>query len=647
MIDRGKEQIPASPPAGGEIGGWLAAARGPALVIAPAEARLIAANAKGALLLGLGAAFDDGHVPLDSAMPAVMDLRRAVARGQTGHGATSPLVFWTPAGIARLPCTVEIRRGSESGVLALVEIVVATDVAPSPVDAQTRSEQPAIRQDCPELSAATRGHAVGGDPASGAHERRADEHSDRAGTPGEDTRSESVGGVAHQPVRTPSRGPLPDRESGERRAQPASPPRPTNTEAVTLPHKHAPARAHSPPAPTPAPRQRGRADGKAGSAASPVAATAAPPPPPPPAHPQRSDDDTLKAIARQILAGRRAASAETKPTSGSTSASERQTRPNGTTVAAAAHSSARDVRRSEVPTGPTDSETTADGDPPLDAKKRVRTEQPQTPPTAGAQSAPHDSSTSRDDADAAPDEARRGGAMRRTLIRRMAHELKTPVSAIVSAAEIMKDERLGPIGDERYLRYAHDIHESARHALAVIERMLGGRQLESGDTELSFTDLDLNALASTLLSGLETMARDAGLALDSALARRLPRVVADATSVRQIVLNLITNALKFTPRGGRVVLATAIDEERRLTLTVSDSGPGMSESEIARALGTGEPDETAETSAMPRKGGGLGIGLPLARKLAGANGATLQITCPLGGGTQVTLAFPTSRQVPV
>jgi signal transduction histidine kinase len=227
----------------------------------------------------------------------------------------------------------------------------------------------------------------------------------------------------------------------------------------------------------------------------------------------------------------------------------------------------------------------------------------------------------------------------------MAHELKTPISAIVSAAEMMKDERLGAIGDPRYLRYAQDIHGSARHALAVIERMLGQRQSRHSTFELSFTNLDINALAAGLLSGLESMANEAGLALSGALAPRVPLVVADATSVRQIILNAITNALKFTPRGGTVQVITEMTADGHLAVSVIDSGPGMSADEIARVMADGRA--AASKPQQARTGGGLGIGLPLARMLATANGAILAITTPETGGTRVTLAFPASRLIPI
>lgn len=265
---------------------------------------------------------------------------------------------------------------------------------------------------------------------------------------------------------------------------------------------------------------------------------------------------------------------------------------------------------------------------------------------------------------ALPGEPSRGSAARRTLVRRIAHELKTPLSAIVAASEIMKDERFGAIGDERYLRYARDIHESARHALDVVQRIMAA-QMEAADAapraashgalgteggytarppalELEFAEIDLNGIVEATLSTLEVLAVDAGVALTSELAHPLPRVVADQTSLRQIVLNLVGNALKFTPRGGTIVVSTSAVVDGPLKLAVDDSGPGMAEDDMRSVLEAEAPRDPA-----PRPGGGLGIGLPLVKVLAGANGGELGLGRSDLGGVRAVVTFSKSRQIPV
>jgi two-component system cell cycle sensor histidine kinase PleC len=229
---------------------------------------------------------------------------------------------------------------------------------------------------------------------------------------------------------------------------------------------------------------------------------------------------------------------------------------------------------------------------------------------------------------------------------RLAHELKTPLSAIVAAAEIMKDERFGPIANERYGGYVTDIHASARHALAVINSMLGKRENvpESATPDLIFTDIDLAALVDSTVSAMRPIAEQAGLALAYDGEAHLPHIIADATAVKQILLNLLTNAVKFTQAGGRITVRTRHAPDGSLHLSVHDTGSGISDEEIARVhAATGQPMPRNQTAAT----GGLGLGLPLVKMLAAANGAKLQIRRAPEGGTAILIAFAKSRVVPV
>ncbi len=234
---------------------------------------------------------------------------------------------------------------------------------------------------------------------------------------------------------------------------------------------------------------------------------------------------------------------------------------------------------------------------------------------------------------------------------RLAHELRTPLSAIVAAAEIMKDERFGPLGDERYRGYAADIHESARHALGVINAMLGGRSETSHDTgapalpQLQFAEIDINAIAESAVSSMQPLAAAAALELRLQPAPRLPHVVADAVSIRQIILNLLTNALKFTGPGGRIVVSTSYRPETSLELSVEDNGRGMTRAQIERVLGARPDSEMDRTS--PRMPGSLGIGLSVVRTLARANGGTVSIESSAGQGARVSITFDRDRIIPI
>jgi signal transduction histidine kinase len=231
-----------------------------------------------------------------------------------------------------------------------------------------------------------------------------------------------------------------------------------------------------------------------------------------------------------------------------------------------------------------------------------------------------------------------------SLRSRLAHELKTPMSAIVAAAEIMKDQRFGPLGTPRYLGYAMDIHASAQHALSVIERMLGDGSAAAPEqpTTLEFTELDAGEVLKTSVSQVMPLANQAGISLALDVAPRLPHIIADATSLRQIVLNLLTNSLKFTDRGGSVTVAARYSLDGPLAIEVRDTGHGMTQHEIAQSLAP-----YGGASGVRREGGGLGIGLPLVRALAEANGAQLLIASTPGEGTCASVVFGRDRVVPV
>ncbi len=223
---------------------------------------------------------------------------------------------------------------------------------------------------------------------------------------------------------------------------------------------------------------------------------------------------------------------------------------------------------------------------------------------------------------------------------KLAHEMKTTLSAISAASEIMRDERFGEIANPRYQSYAADIYNNAQHVLGVIERMLPSKDTESSKEAFAITEIDLNLLCNQVISGLQPIAEDRQLLLSLDANPDLPHIVADATSVRQILINLINNAVKFTPPGGTVAVATSYKMNGPVTLAVKDTGPGMEHAAIQRAMSGLEPHTLAQ-----RDGGGFGLGFPLVHQLATSNGAKLDIKSRLGRGTTITIAFAKDRLV--
>ena len=236
--------------------------------------------------------------------------------------------------------------------------------------------------------------------------------------------------------------------------------------------------------------------------------------------------------------------------------------------------------------------------------------------------------------DAPPDDA---DAREHALLAKLAHELKSPLGAIVAAAEMMAHERLGPMTNPQYLGYAADIATSGRHALTLIDRILRDWRQPGPAAPLDFVQLDLNALVERTASVLRPLVRERGQTIRTDLAERLPNLIADATSLRQILVNVLSNSAKYAAAGTEIILATSFVLDGPVVLEISDKGPGMSPDQLAVALG----------KAPAGAARGTGLGLALVRDLAAANGATVAIASPPGEGTTLRLTFAKDKVVPV
>lgn len=209
----------------------------------------------------------------------------------------------------------------------------------------------------------------------------------------------------------------------------------------------------------------------------------------------------------------------------------------------------------------------------------------------------------------------------------LAHELRTPLSAIAALAEVMKEERLGPMGNPRYLTYAADIHESARHALGVLGAMMGDAGDRNAQQEAS--DAVVDEIVARCMAVMRELARKASVRLVTDLVPGGLRLAVDHRSLMQILINLLSNALKFTAPGGEVKIATQRLPDGGLVLSVADTGCGMSRDALACAAG-----------GMAQ---GSGYGLPVVAALAQASGATVNIASAPGEGTRVSIVFPPDR----
>jgi signal transduction histidine kinase/PAS domain-containing protein len=221
------------------------------------------------------------------------------------------------------------------------------------------------------------------------------------------------------------------------------------------------------------------------------------------------------------------------------------------------------------------------------------------------------------------------------FLAKISHEIRTPLNSIIGFSEVMLAEQFGAIGNERYREYLKDIHASGGHLLSLINDLLDLSKIEAGKLQLTFAGLALNDLTAQCVATMQPQANRGRIIIRTALAPALPQVLADARSVRQIVLNLLSNSLKFTPAGGQVIVSTALNGDGDVILRVRDTGVGMTEKDIVTAL---EPFRQLATS--PR--GGTGLGLPLTKAMAEANRAKFHLTSTPKEGTLVEIAFPAS-----
>lgn len=233
--------------------------------------------------------------------------------------------------------------------------------------------------------------------------------------------------------------------------------------------------------------------------------------------------------------------------------------------------------------------------------------------------------------------AQAGEAAKAQFLALMSHELRTPLNAIIGFADCIAQEIMGPIDPAAYKEFAEQIAKGGRHQLGLIDRLLA--LTEKGRIEIEEEIIDLPALTERCIELLSGETSIAEVAIDTRFEDEATYLKADPVHIEQIALELIGNAIKFTPKGGRIRVELGLDPDDCLILAVIDSGIGIDEATLDEAL-----DVFGQISnGLDRKYEGAGVGLPIVKKLAEMHGAELSLAAPRTGGTRAQIRFPRYR----
>jgi len=232
-------------------------------------------------------------------------------------------------------------------------------------------------------------------------------------------------------------------------------------------------------------------------------------------------------------------------------------------------------------------------------------------------------------------QAEQAARVKSDFVAHVSHELRTPLNAVIGFAEMLQSEAYGPLGDDHYKDYAGLIRQAGQHLLEVINSILDLSRIEAGKMTLTLDRLKVVDEADAVISLLLTQARqkELSLVMDASL-HGLPALDADRSAFRQVLLNLISNAIKFTPAEGRIVVSGATEKDT-VRISISDDGPGIAAADLVRL---GEAFYQAGPKNQRRQGSGLG--LAISHRLMALHGGRLKIASELGRGTTATMIFP-------
>jgi signal transduction histidine kinase len=242
---------------------------------------------------------------------------------------------------------------------------------------------------------------------------------------------------------------------------------------------------------------------------------------------------------------------------------------------------------------------------------------------------------------AAKEEADLANRSKSEFLANVSHELRTPLNAIIGFSDTMGNEALGPVGNPRYREYLQDISQAGNHLLNLINDILDLSKIEVGKEELREDIVRISYVVDACTRLVKQRAEEKGVALRVDLSPQPERLFVDGQKLKQILINLLSNSVKFTEAGGRVTLSCRQDRDGYL-FAVADTGIGIAEKDIPTAMTAFRQVD----GALSRKYGGTGLGLPLSRSLTELHGGVFELRSKIGVGTTVSVRLPSDRIVP-
>lgn len=236
-------------------------------------------------------------------------------------------------------------------------------------------------------------------------------------------------------------------------------------------------------------------------------------------------------------------------------------------------------------------------------------------------------------------EAETSNEQKSEFLAKVSHEIRTPLNAIIGFSDVMIEERFGPIDNDRYREYLRDIKRSGSHVLDIVNELLDLSRIEAGKLELTFEAVSLNEVVAETVALLQPEANTNRTIIRTSLSRSVPKIVADPRSIRQIILNLVSNAIKYSRSNSQVIVSTVYETNGEVALRVRDTGDGMTDEQIEEALKPFRQAHDLKDNTIQ----GSGLGLPLTKALVEANRAYFDLESEPGLGTIAHVLFPVQR----